>query len=80
VGRTSGTWRVIVAIYPDRDSALALNRAIRAAGYPSEVVGLDDGRTSVQLKGFGSEGEARAAMANLRAIRGVNTPSVRQGR
>lgn len=79
VGRVGGTWRVIAAAVGTRDEALALNRRVRASGYPSTVSATPSDKVFVvQLTGFAGENEARAAMANLRAIPGVTSPSVRQ--
>jgi hypothetical protein len=79
VGRPGGRWRVIAAVLPNRDQALALNRDVRAGGYPSQV-GADAkaGTFYVFVPGLAGESEARALMANLRSIRGVSMPSVNQ--
>jgi cell division septation protein DedD len=70
-----GSWRVVAAVLPTRDAALQLNRALRAAGYPAEVV-LKDGYIAVQVPGLAGEAQARALMAKLRAIKGVEMPTV----
>ena len=36
--RAAGKWRVMAATFPTRDEALALNRALRSGGYPSELM------------------------------------------
>lgn len=70
-----GRWRVVAAVLPTRDAALRMNRAVRSAGYPSEIA-AQEGYFSVQVAGFGSEAQARAAMGNLRAVPGVTLPKV----
>ena len=73
--RKGGPWRVIAAVYPARDEALAMNRLLRASGYPSEI-GKRDNLTTVVVPGLAGEAEARALMANLRAIPGILSPTV----
>jgi hypothetical protein len=72
--RVGGKWAVRAATGRSRDEALALNRALRAAGYPSEVV-VREGHT-VQVGGLAGEDEARALMANLRALKGTDIPVI----
>jgi len=36
-----GRWRVVAAVKPKRDAALALGRRLRAAGYPAEILQKD---------------------------------------
>lgn len=76
--RAGGQWRVVAALFPDRDKALAFNRLVRANGYPSEVARAED-KYAVQVPGLASEADARALMGNLRAIRGVTLPHVKGG-
>ncbi|HXN16153.1 MAG TPA: FecR domain-containing protein [Usitatibacter sp.] len=76
--RSGGTWRVLAAIFGARDEALALNRTLRANGYPSEVIVTPSGGFIVQVAGLAGESEARALMANLRNLKGVETPAVSQ--
>jgi len=73
--RKGGPWRVIAAVYPARDEALAMNRLLRASGYPSEI-GKRDNLTTVVVPGLAGEAEARALMANLRSIPGILSPTV----
>jgi len=73
--RKGGPWRVIAAVYPARDEALAMNRLLRASGYPSEI-GKRDNLTTVVVPGLAGEAEARALMANLRTIPGILSPTV----
>ena len=73
--RAGGTWRVVAGTFAQRDEALALNRRLRGAGYPSSVVGGDRGFV-VHVPGLAGESEARALMANLRKERGVSLPTV----
>lgn len=80
IGRKGGTWRVIAALVPSRDNAMALNRHLRSMGYPSQIAGGEGGApTTVYVGGLAGENEARSVMANLRGVPGIITPSVRQG-
>ena len=74
-GRKGGKWTVIAAVYPTRDPALAMNRLLRASGYPSEI-GKRDALTAVVVPGLAGEAEARALMSNLRTIPGILAPTV----
>jgi hypothetical protein len=76
--RAGGKWRVVAAVFEERDRALAFNRVVRAAGYPAEVAKADD-KFAVQVPGLASEADARALMGNLRGIRGVALPHVKGG-
>ncbi len=49
-GRVGGKWRVTAAEYPTRDPALAMNRQLRASGYPSEI-GKHGDMTTVVVAG-----------------------------
>jgi len=73
--RSGGKWRVLAETYRSRDEALALNRTLRAAGYPSEIRAGDKG-FEVQVAGLAGENEARALMSNLRSVKGVQFPTV----
>jgi hypothetical protein len=73
--RVGGQWRVVVAVVGARDEALALNRTLRANGYPSEITSKD-GYIAVHVPNLAGEAEARALMANLRQIKGVGMPTV----
>lgn len=75
--RLGGKWRVTAASFPARDEALALNRTLRASGYPSEVGGRE-GEFTVAVRGIAGESEARALMANLRNVKGVQVPTITQ--
>ncbi len=74
-GRVGGKWRVTAAEYPTRDPALAMNRQLRASGYPSEI-GKHGDMTTVVVAGLAGEPEARALMANLRTVPGIKAPTV----
>ena len=73
--RRGGQWKVIAAMYPSRDAALAMNRVLRASGYPSEV-GRRGELTTVVVPGLAGEAEARSLMANLRTVPGIVAPVV----
>jgi hypothetical protein len=73
--RDNGRWRVIAATFRDRNAALALNRMLRAAGYPAEI-GSDNEGFFVQVAGLAGEAEARALMAGLRKLDGITSPLV----
>ena len=73
--RRGGQWKVIAAMYPARDAALAMNRQLRASGYPSEI-GRRGELTTVVIPGLAGEAEARALMANLRSVPGIVAPVV----
>jgi hypothetical protein len=75
--RAGGKWRVMAANFRSRDEALALNRVLRAGGYPSELAERD-GLFAVQVSGLAGEPEARALMGNLRSVKGVAVPIVLQ--
>ena len=74
-----GRWRVVAAVSPRRDAALALNRRLRAAGYPSEIVQKDK-YFAVQVTRLAGEKEARGLMSAIRAIEGVDLPTVHEGK
>lgn len=76
--RAGGKWRVVAAVFDGRDQALRFSRELRAQGYPSEVA-MVEGRFLVQVPGMASEDDARSLMGNLRAVRGVTLPHVKQG-
>jgi hypothetical protein len=73
--RAGGEWRVTAAAFPSRNDALAMNRRVRANGYPSEVVARE-GAYIAQIGGLASETAARALMANLRSIPGIAMPVI----
>jgi hypothetical protein len=73
-----GRWRMVAAVKGQRDAALALNRRLRAAGYPSEILQKDKYFT-VQVARLAGEKEARALMAAVRGIEGVELPTVHEG-
>jgi len=76
--RAGGKWRMVAAVKPQRDEARALSRALRAAGYPAEVIAKEK-YFVVQVPGFTGEAEARVAMAAVRDITGVSLPTVHEG-
>ena len=73
--RRGGEWRVVAASVDSRDAALALNRALRASGYPSEIR-AGDGGFAVSVGGLAGESEAGALAKNLRSVKGVTSPTV----
>lgn len=75
--RADGRWRVVAAAFDRRDEALALNRTLRASGYPSEVAGAGK-RFAVRVSGLAGEAEAQALARNLSKVKGVSAPSVEQ--
>jgi hypothetical protein len=78
--RAGGEWRVTAARVGSRNEALALNRTLRANGYPSEVAAKDGG-FAVFVGGLAGEAQARALAGNLGKIKGVTAPAVsREGR
>jgi hypothetical protein len=77
--RAGGGYRVVAAKFARRDEALTLNRELRAAGYPAEVVTAEQG-FAVQVSGLAGEGEARALASGISNVKGVSSPAVHQGR
>lgn len=77
--RAGGAWRVVAAVLPDRDAALALGRSLRARGFPAEVAARDGG-FAVQVPGLAAEADARALVGSLRGIPGISEPQAREGR
>ena len=75
----AGQWRVVAAVFPERDKALAFARTLRAAGYPTEVAPRER-QFAVQVPGLASEADARSLMGNLRGVPGVTLPHVKEGR
>jgi hypothetical protein len=76
--RAGGRWRMVAAVKPKRDDAMALSRLLRRAGYPSEVV-AKEGYFLVQVPNLTGEAEARALMSSIRDIPGVALPTVHEG-
>ena len=76
--RAGGRWRMVAAVKPKRDDAMALSRLLRRAGYPSEVV-AKEGYFLVQVPNLMGEAEARALMSSIRDIPGVALPTVHEG-
>jgi hypothetical protein len=74
----AGRWRMVAAVKPDRDAALALSRRLRAAGYPAEIL-QKDRYFAVQVARLAGEAEARALMSALREFPGVELPTVHEG-
>ena len=75
--RSGGRWSVVAGSFAQRDAALALQRTLRAGGYPAEV-SASGGAFAVQVPGLAGEAEARALVANIAGVQGVSTPSVRE--
>jgi hypothetical protein len=73
-----GRWRVVAAVKPRRDAALDLNRRLRAAGYPAELV-QKEGSFAVQVTRLAGEREAQALISAIRAIEGVELPTANEG-
>ena len=73
-----GKWRVVAAVKAKRDDALALNRRLRADGYPSEIVGKG-AEWTVQVRGLSGEAEARGLVAAVRSVPGVDQPRAYEG-
>lgn len=73
-----GRWRVVAAVRPKRDEAMALRGILRSAGYPAEVVARE-GYFRIQVAGLLGEPQARALMASLRTLKGVALPTVHEG-
>lgn len=76
--RAGGGWRVVAVTTDSRDEALAMNRRLRASGYPSEVIN-PAGRFAVQVVGLIGEAEARALAASLKSVPGVREPVPLEG-
>jgi len=74
-GRRGGKWQVIAAEFAQRDAALAMNRMLRANGYPSQI-GTRGAMTTVVVAGLAGEPEARALVSNLREVPGILAPTV----
>lgn len=74
-----GKWRVVAAAKPQRDAALKLNRELRRAGYPAEI-SQKDKVYLVQVTRLAGEAQARALMAKIRDIPGVDMPTVHEGK
>ena len=75
--RAGGRWRVVAGLYANRDTALRLNRMLRTQGYPSAVVPRN-ADFAVQVGGLAGEVQARALMANLRKLPGIELPKVEE--
>jgi hypothetical protein len=73
--RQGGRWRVIASKFHERNKALALSRELRARGFPAEV-SEEAGVQRVDIRGLAGEAEARALMAIVREVPGINIPSV----
>ena len=73
--RAGGGWRVVAGTFAKREEAVALNRRVRASGFPSTVVSGSKG-FEVQVAGLAGESDARALMANVRQVSGVTLPTV----
>jgi hypothetical protein len=75
--RAGGKWRVVAGVYASRDTALRLNRLLRTNGYPATVARRDQD-FAVQVGGLAGEPQARALMANLRRLPGIELPKVEE--
>lgn len=75
--RAGGRWRVVAGVYANRDTALKLNRTLRTNGYPATVARRQTD-FAVQVGGLEGEAQARALMANLRRLPGVELPKVEE--
>ena len=75
---SQGRWRVVAAVKPARDAALALRARLRAAGYPAEILQKDK-YFAVQVARLAGEKEARSLMSAIRGIEGVDLPTVHEG-
>jgi FecR-like protein len=74
--RVGGRWRVIASKFYGRNDALSFSRELRARGFPAEVSELEGGVQRVEIRGLAGEAEARALMAMVRDVPGVNIPSI----
>ncbi len=77
--RAGGKWTVVAGRFETRDSALKLARTLRARGFPARVRDESPTVYAAEIGGLAGEDEARALMANLRGIPGVEIPSIRSG-
>ena len=73
-----GRWRVVAALKPARDAALALRSRLRASGYPAEILQKDK-YFAVQVSRLAGEREARSLISAIRSIDGVDQPTVHEG-
>jgi len=73
-----GRWRAVAAVKRDRDEARALQRTLRAAGFPGEIVAKDS-YFIVQVSGLASEAAARGLAAAIRTLPGAELPSAHEG-
>ena len=69
------SWKVVAAVHPDRETARAMARQLRAAGFAAEVTPIE-GYHLVQVLRLESEAQAREVMGNLRGQPGVALPKV----
>jgi len=76
--RPGGRWRTVAAVKRNRDDARALVRTLRAAGYPAEIV-AKPAFFIIQVSGLEGEAQARALMSAIRALPGVELPTVHEG-
>ena len=75
--RAGGRWRVVAGLYANRDTALRLNRMLRVQGYPATVAPRQSD-FAVLIGGLEGEVQARALMANLRRLPGIELPKVEE--
>ena len=69
-------WRIVAATLPNRDDALKMVRALRAAGFAADVAPGPENATLVRVGRFATETQARTVMGNLRGLPGVILPKV----
>lgn len=74
--RKDGKWRVVAAVFAERDKALVFSRELRSRGFPAGIV-AKDGKFGVEIPGLAGEAEARVLMGNLRNVPGVSLPHVK---
>src|SRR5262249_30562695 len=77
--RVGGNWRVVAGRYEKRDTAQRLARDLRARGFPARVRDESPTIFAAEIAGIAGEEDARALMANLRGIPGVEIPSIHSG-
>ena len=69
-------WRIVAATLPNRDDALRMARALRAAGFAADVAPGPENATLVRVGVYANEAQARTVMGNLRGRPGVRLPKV----
>ena len=74
--REGNGWRIVAATLPSRDDALKMVRALRSAGFATDVAPGPEGATLVRVGQYATEAQARAVMGNRRGLPGVILPKV----